>query len=128
MRKLLNCSAITLAVLVLAAAAPAQPTGSKHATPIPIASAHAQASKSRGDEDVGSGNVAMAGDRLGQLLSGWAVPVLTVIAGCLLIAALASRNIGGAVGIVVITLLGLIFLLTPEAIQTLAKGIAAFVF
>jgi len=76
----------------------------------------------------GAGNVNGAGDRLGKLLSGWAVPVLTVLAGCLLVGALASRNIGTAVGIVVITLLGLIFLLAPQSIESLAKGIANVVF
>lgn len=76
----------------------------------------------------GGGNVSGAGSRLGKLLSGWAVPVLTVLAGCLLIGALASRNIGAGVGIVVITLLGLIFLLAPQSIESLAKGIAGVVF
>jgi hypothetical protein len=125
-RYLLSCAAIAIAAFTLLAAAPATP---KTTLLPPIGSAHAQATKSRGSGAVaGGGNVAKAGDRLGTLLSGWAVPVLTVIAGCLLIAALASRNIGGAVGIVVITLLGLIFLTAPESIQSLAKNIAAFVF
>jgi hypothetical protein len=72
--------------------------------------------------------VSGAGERLGDLLSGWAVPVLTVLAGCLLVGTLASRNIGASVGIVVITLVGLIFLLAPDSIASLAKGIASFVF
>jgi hypothetical protein len=72
--------------------------------------------------------VSGAGQRLGDLLSGWAVPVITVLAGCLLVGTLASRNIGASLGIVVITLVGLIFLLTPDSISTLAKGIASFVF
>ena len=76
----------------------------------------------------GGGNVQGAGERLGNLLSGWAVPVLTVLAGCLLVGALASRNIGTSVGIVVITLLGLIFLLAPQSVETFAKGIASTVF
>lgn len=76
----------------------------------------------------GSGNVSSAGTRLGSLLSGWAVPVITVLAGCLLVGALASRNIGASVGIVVITLLGLIFLLAPQSVEAFAKGIANTVF
>jgi hypothetical protein len=76
----------------------------------------------------GGGNVSSAGSRLGSLLSGWAVPVLTVLAGCLLVGALASRNIGASVGIVVITLLGLIFLLAPQSVESFAKGIASVVF
>jgi len=76
----------------------------------------------------GGANVGNAGNRLGDLLSGWAVPVITVLAGCLLIAALASRNIGTSVGIVIITLLGLIFLLSPQSVESFAKGIANVVF
>jgi hypothetical protein len=41
---------------------------------------------------------------------------------------LASRNIGTSDGIVVITLLGLIFLLAPQSVETFAKGIASTVF
>ena len=76
----------------------------------------------------GGGSVSSAGTRLGDLLSGWAVPVITVLAGCLLIGALASRNIGTSVGIVLITLLGLIFLLSPQSVESFAKGIANTVF
>ena len=40
----------------------------------------------------------------------------------------ASRNIGASVGIVVITLLALIFLLAPQSVESFAKGIANVVF
>ena len=96
--------------------------------PVAAPSAQAAVNKSLGGGGGGGGNVQGAGERLGKLLSGWAVPVLTVLAGCLLIGALASRNIGAGVGIVVITLLGLIFLLSPQSIEGLAKGIANTVF
>jgi len=92
------------------------------------APAEAAVTKSLKGSGGAGGNVQGAGDRLGALLSGWAVPVLTVLAGCLLIGALASRNIGGSVGIVLITLLALIFLLAPQAIESFAKGIAGTVF
>jgi hypothetical protein len=95
--------------------------------PLGTATAEAAVSKSLSGGS-GGGNVSGAGNRLGSLLSGWAVPVLTVLAGCLLVGALASRNIGASVGIVVITLLGLIFLLSPQSIESLAKGIANVVF
>jgi hypothetical protein len=97
-------------------------------TPLLPDRAEAAVSKSLRDGGGGGSNVQGAGDRLGRLLSGWAVPVLTVLAGCLLIGALVSRNIGTAVGIVAVTLLGLIFLLSPQAIEGLAKGIANTVF
>ena len=90
--------------------------------------AEAAVNKSLSGGAGGGGNVSGAGNRLGTLLSGWAVPVLTVLAGCLLVGALASRNMGTSVGIVVITLLGLIFLLAPQAVESFAKGIASTVF
>lgn len=76
----------------------------------------------------GGGSTAGAGDRFGSLLSGWGVPAITALAGCLLIGALATRNIGSAVGIIAITLLALIFLLAPQSVETFAKGIANVVF
>ncbi len=76
----------------------------------------------------GGGDTAGAGDRFGNLLSGWGVPAITALAGCLLIGALATRNIGASVGIVAITLLSLIFLLAPQSVETFAKGIANVVF
>jgi hypothetical protein len=93
-----------------------------------LPAAEAAVSKSLAGGSGGGGNLQGAGNRLGSLLSGWAVPVLTVLAGCLLIGALVSRNIGAGVGIVVITLLGLIFLLSPHSIESLAKEIASTVF
>src|SRR6201996_5655878 len=76
----------------------------------------------------GGGSTAGAGTRFGELLSGWGVPAITAIAGCLLIGALATRNIGASVGIIAITLLSLIFLLAPQSVETFAKGIANVVF
>jgi hypothetical protein len=96
--------------------------------PYGATSAEAAVTKSYSGGAGGGGNVSGAGNRLGTLLSGWAVPVLTVLAGCLLVGALASRNIGTSVGIVVITLLGLIFLLAPQSVESFAKGIASTVF
>jgi hypothetical protein len=99
----------------------------REAGPLAASQATAAVNKSLGGGG-GGGNVSGAGDRLGALLSGWAVPVLTVLAGCLLVGALASRNIGTSVGIVVITLLSLIFLLAPQSVESFAKGIANTVF
>jgi len=128
-RRIVICVALALSLLAATAAAPAPQAGSIAPPVGAIESAYAAVSKSRGGGGGGGGeNVSKAGDRLGQLLSGWAVPVLTVVAGCLLVGALASRNIGASVGIVLISLIGLVFLLTPESIQSLARGIAQFVF
>jgi hypothetical protein len=78
--------------------------------------------------EAGGGSAAGAGDRFGNLLSGWGVPAITALAGCLLIGALATRNIGASVGIIAITLLSLIFLLSPQSVESFAKGIANVVF
>ncbi len=119
--------AITATGAALALAALAAAPGSSAPQP-PGAPAQAQAAVSKSLAGGGGGNVAGAGNRLGTLLSGWAVPVLIVLAGCLLVGTLASRNIGASVGIVVISLIGLIFLLAPASIESLAKGIANAVF
>ncbi|HWW67485.1 MAG TPA: hypothetical protein VNY83_05830 [Solirubrobacterales bacterium] len=122
-------TALVTSILLFSAGALA-PSG----TPPSIASLGASATagaavtKSLSAAGGGGGNVGSAGNRLGGLLSGWAVPVITVLAGCLLVGALASRNIGASVGIVVITLLGLIFLLAPQTVESFAKGIASTVF
>jgi hypothetical protein len=124
MRKRKSSKAVTIGVVALALAAAAPRT----LPVLPLASAEAAVSKSHAEGAGGGGNISGAGDRLGNLLSGWAVPVLTVLAGCLLVGALASRNVGTSVGIVVITLLGLIFLLAPQSVEQFAKGIASTVF
>jgi hypothetical protein len=95
----------------------------------PLAPAPARATVQKSLEgEAGGGSTAGAGTRFGNLLSGWGVPAITAIAGCLLIGALATRNIGASVGIVAITLLALIFLLAPQSVETFAKGIAGVVF
>jgi hypothetical protein len=99
------------------------------ATNGPLAPAPAGAAVQKSlDGGGGGGSTAGAGDRFGDLLSGWGVPAITALAGCLLIGALATRNIGSAVGIIAITLLSLIFLLAPQSVETFAKGIANVVF
>jgi hypothetical protein len=95
----------------------------------PLAAAPAGAAVQKSlDGGGGGGSTASAGERFGDLLSGWGVPAITALAGCLLIGALATRNIGASVGIVAITLLSLIFLLAPQSVETFAKGIADVVF
>lgn len=119
---------LTTGALLLSAGALAPATGAPSLAALgPPSAAQAAVSKSLSGAE-GGGNVSSAGSRLGNLLSGWAVPVLTVLAGCLLVGALASRNIGASVGIVLITLLGLIFLLAPQSVESFAKGIASVVF
>ena len=113
---------LATAALLLGASALAPP-----AAPGPAA-AQAAVTKSLSGGSGGGGNAAGAGDRFGNLLSGWAVPVITALAGCLLIGALATRNIGASVGIVAISVLALIFLLAPGAIASFAKGIGNLVF
>jgi hypothetical protein len=96
--------------------------------PLTAAPADAAVQKSLEAGDGSGGSAVGAGDRFGSLLSGWGVPAITALAGCLLIGALATRNIGASVGIIAITLLSLIFLLAPQSVETFAKGIANVVF
>ena len=117
--------AVTVAsvVLLLAAFAATQPTGS---SALGLASAEAAVSKSLGEG--GGGDVSGAGDRLGALLSKVGAPIVIAVAGFFLLGALASRNVGASVGVILITLVALIFLVSPESIESLAKGIAETVF
>ncbi len=94
---------------------------------VALPTAEAAVTKSLSGEG-GGGNIGGAGDRFGGLLSGWGAPVLIAFAGLLLIGALSSRNVGTAVGIVLVTLVGLIFLLSPQSIEATAKAIANVVF
>jgi hypothetical protein len=103
--------------------------GAAAPAPGPLGSGVAKAAVTKSlSGEAGGGNAAGAGNRFGNLLSGWAVPAIIALAGCLLIGALATRNIGASVGIVAITLLSLIFLLAPQSVETFAKGIANVVF
>ena len=126
-RKFLTVMTTSVVALAVVAASPASGGLSSPADVLPVANA-AEVSKSGAGGGAGGGNVADAGNRLGELLSGWAVPVIIVLAGCLLVGALASRNMGTSLGIVVISMVGLIFLLAPQSIESFAKGIANFVF
>lgn len=125
--KVLAVVMTSVLTLAITAAAPAASGLRSPVDGIGTASA-AEVSKSQSGSGGSGGNVAGAGNRLGDLLSGWAVPVITVLAGCLLVGALASRNMGASLGIVTVSLVGLIFLLAPQSIETFAKGIASFVF
>lgn len=90
--------------------------------------AQAAVEKSSATGGGGEAGVNGAGSRLGDLLSRNGVPVLIAFAGVLLIGALASRNVGASMGIVLITLVGLMFLLAPDSIAAFAKGVANVVF
>jgi len=120
--------AITLGsvMLLLAAFAAAQPAGSAVLGIGGLATAGAVVNKSLGQG--GGGQVSGAGDRLGGLLSKVGAPIVIAVAGFFLLGALASRNIGASVGVVLITLVALIFLVSPASIESLAKGIAETVF
>lgn len=118
--------AITAATAMLALSV--LPAALAPVSPGPLATARAAVTKSLAAGEGGAGNVSGAGSRFGDLLSGWGAPVLVAFAGCLLVGALASRNIGTSVGIVLITLIGLIFLLSPQSIESLAKNVANVVF
>lgn len=120
--------AVTLGsvALLLAAFAAGAPGGSTAFDPVGLASAEAAVSKSLGQG--GGGEVSGAGERLGGLLSKVGAPIVIAVAGFFLLGSLAARNVGASVGVVLITLVALIFLVSPESIESLAKGIAETVF
>jgi hypothetical protein len=123
--------ATTVAAVALAlagfAVAPSPPGGPLPSPLGALAGAQGAVTKSLSGGE-GGASVGGSGSRFADLLSGIAVPVVIVLAGILLIGSLASRNIGASVGIVVITLIGLIFLLSPSTIESTAKAVANIVF
>src|SRR6478609_833386 len=102
--------AVTVAsvVLALAAFAAAQPTGSSALGAGGLDTAEAAVSKSFGQG--GGGDVSGAGERLGGLLSKVGAPIVIAVAGFFLLGSLAARNVGASVGVILITLVALIFL------------------
>lgn len=113
-------------VLLLATFAATEPAGSTPLGLDGLASAEAAVSKSLGQG--GGAELSGAGERLGGLLSKIGTPIVIAVAGFFLLGALAARNVGASVGVVLITLVALIFLLSPESIESLANGIAETVF
>jgi hypothetical protein len=118
-----NRTAALLAALILIGGLSA----TQAPVPLALAPAHAAVQKSL-EGGGGAGDTAGLGNRFAGLLARWGVPAITALAGCLLIGALLTRNIGASVGIVAITLLSLVFLVAPEAVESVAKGIASIVF
>ena len=117
------------AVLALSVGAFAPATSS----PLATTPAAAQVTKSRGSGDSGSSGGGSAdatriGDRAAQLGSGWAIPLTIFIAGVLLTAALVTRNIGAAVGVVLVAILALIFFASPDSIRRFAEGVGQAIF
>ncbi len=88
----------------------------------------AEVDKSTGGGSGESGSAHATGKRFGQWLSNNAAPVLIAFAGCALVSVLFSRNIGAGVGIVLITLMALMFLMAPESITAFAQGVANIIF
>jgi len=95
--------------------------------PFGVATAEAAVSKSAAGGS-GGGGANAAGQRFGTWLSDNAVPVLIAFAGCALVSVLFSRNLGAGVGIVLVTLMSLMFLLAPQSIAAFAKGVANIIF
>ena len=115
-------------LLGLTAIAPAssQPTASPLGS---IEQASAQASKSRGGgSSEGAGNAGKVGKNAADLGSGWAIPLTVFLAGVLLVGALVSRNVGAAVGVVLVAVIGLIFFAKPDSIVTFAQSVGNAIF
>jgi hypothetical protein len=97
--------------------------------PLVPTQAAAQVTKSRGSSSGGgSADATRLGDRAAQLGSGWAIPLTIFIAGVLLTAALVTRNIGAAVGVILVAILALIFFASPDSIRRFAEGVGHAIF
>lgn len=116
--------AMTLMMFGAASGAPSNSVTPSFGT---VATAEAAVSKSASGGSSGGGANA-AGQRFGTWLSDNTVPVLIAFAGCALVSVLFSRNLGAGVGIVLVTLMSLMFLLAPESIASFAKGVANIIF
>src|SRR3954470_19148061 len=106
---------------VLFAAAAFAPAAKDSGSGVPLAGslverAEAQATKSRGGSGGGAGNAGKVGENAANLGSGWAIPLTVFVTGCLLAGALISRNVGAAVGVVLVGVIALIFFTKPQAI------------
>jgi hypothetical protein len=125
--KIVITATVGAIALVMCGAAVGTPSGSL-APPIgTVATAEAAVAKSSAGGG-GGGNANAAGQRFGNWLSDNAVPVLIAFAGCALVSVLFSRNLGAGVGIVLITLMSLMFLMAPDSIASFAKGVADIIF
>jgi hypothetical protein len=113
--------------LVMCGATVGSPSSSFTPSVGTVATAEAAVAKSSAGGG-GGGSANAAGQRFGNWLSDNAVPVLIAFAGCALVSVLFSRNIGAGVGIVLITLMSLMFLMAPDSIASFAKGVADIIF
>jgi hypothetical protein len=122
-------AAAAATVLMLGAAAFAPLRASAPGPIGPPTPAAAQVTKSRGpDSSGGSADATRLGDRAAQLGSGWAIPLTIFIAGVLLTAALLTRNVGAAVGVILVAILALIFFASPDSIRRFAEGVGQAIF
>jgi hypothetical protein len=117
-------SAMALMMVGTTGSVSSHPAASAFAT---VATAEAAPAKSASGGS-GGGGANGAGQRFGTWLSDNAVPVLIAFAGCALVTVLFSRNIGAGVGIVLVTLMSLMFLLAPQSIAAFARGVAGIIF
>jgi hypothetical protein len=122
--------AVTIGATALLFAATALAPTAFHPQTLPAPDrASAQVSKSRGASGgSGSADAAKLGDRAAQLGSGWAIPLTIFIAGLLLTAALVTRNIGAAIGVILVAVLALIFFASPDSIRQFAEGVGRAIF
>lgn len=126
--KIVITATVSAMALVMCGATVGTPSDSFSPSVGTVATAEAAVAKSSAGGGGGGGSANAAGQRFGNWLSDNAVPVLIAFAGCALVSVLFSRNIGAGVGIVLITLMSLMFLMAPDSIASFAKGVADIIF
>jgi hypothetical protein len=125
-------ASIGLAAAALLLGLTAIAPSSSNPTSSPLSSierASGQVTKSRGGGSGGGGGSAgKVGENAADLGSGWAIPLTVFLAGVLLVGALLSRNVGAAVGVVLVAMIGLIFFAKPDSIVTFAQQVGEAIF
>jgi hypothetical protein len=129
-RRVMVVLAVTGVLLGMATLAPAS-NGPAARGPVAgslVERAEAQATKSRGGSGGGAGSAGKVGENAANLGSGWAIPLTVFVTGCLLAGALISRNVGAAVGVVLVGVIALIFFTKPQAIVDFASSVGNTIF
>lgn len=71
----------------------------------------------------GGSRAEQAGENAAELLQGWLGPLLLILIGALAVVALLQRNVGMAVSVAMIGLIGGLFIFSPGDAEALFKGI-----
>lgn len=107
------------AALLIALVGPA--SGSRAAAPLGPAFAHAQ--KGSGDSGGSGAQAERVGENAADLASDILVPILIVAVGAIALVALMRREVGMAISVALIGLIAGWFLMAPDSVERVFKGV-----